>query len=58
MIIRFFRAIVHDGQAVAFRTGFPGTVLPMIRSQEGLISASVALRGRFKPALQLAGCLS
>ena len=43
MIIRFFRAIVHDGQAEAFRAVFLETILPATRTQEGLISASIGL---------------
>ncbi len=49
MIIRFFRAIVHEGQAEAFRAHFLDNVLPMIRSQEGLISASVGLPHEASP---------
>ena len=49
MIIRFFRAIVHEGQAEAFRAHFLDNVLPMIRSQEGLISASVGLPHESSP---------
>jgi quinol monooxygenase YgiN len=43
VIIRFFRAIVHEGREDAFRELFVGTLLPMIRAQEGLLSASVGL---------------
>ena len=43
MIIRFFRAIVHDEQAETFRKLFQETILPLIRSQDGLISASIGL---------------
>lgn len=43
MIIRVFRAIVHDGQQDAFKTSFLDTALPLVRSQDGLLSASVGL---------------
>ena len=43
MIIRFFRAIVHDGQQDGFKAFFLETALPLVRSQEGLVSASIGL---------------
>ena len=43
MIIRFFRALVHDGQQKAFLKFFTETALPLIRSQEGLVSVTVGL---------------
>ena len=43
MIIRFFRALVDDGQQDSFRKFFIKTALPLIRSQEGLVSVSVGL---------------
>lgn len=43
MIIRFFRGIVHDGQQDAFQRFFEETGLPLVRSQDGLISASIGL---------------
>jgi quinol monooxygenase YgiN len=43
MVIRFFRAIAHEGQEKAFQKVFVGTVLPMIRAQDGLVMASVGL---------------
>ena len=43
MIIRFFRATTHDGKSDEFRSLFLETILPLIRSQEGLVSASVGL---------------
>ena len=43
MIVRFFRAITHEGKSEEFRAVFLEHVLPLIRSQEGLISASVGL---------------
>ena len=43
MIIRFFRAIVHDGRQDAFEAFFLGTALPSVRSHEGLVSAIVGL---------------
>ncbi len=49
MIIRFFRAIVHDDQADAFKTLFVETILPLIRSQDGLISASVGFPHESSP---------
>ncbi|MHC4107713.1 MAG: antibiotic biosynthesis monooxygenase family protein [Planctomycetota bacterium] len=49
MIIRFFRAIVHDGQAEAFAKLFVETILPLIRAQEGLISASIGLPHETSP---------
>ena len=49
MIIRFFRTIVHDGQIKAFKTLFVETILPLIRSQDGLISASIGLPHESSP---------
>ena len=43
MIIRFFRAIVHDGQAESFKSLFSETILPLVRSQDALVSASIGL---------------
>ena len=43
MIIRFFRAIVHEGMQEEFRTFFLETALPLVRSQEGLASVTVGL---------------
>ena len=43
MILRFFRATTHDGKSDEFRSLFLGTILPLIRSQEGLMSASIGL---------------
>ena len=43
MIIRFIRATTHDGKSGEFRSLFLETILPLIRSQEGLVSASVGL---------------
>jgi heme-degrading monooxygenase HmoA len=43
MIIRFFRAIVQEGQENAFRNFFLSTALPLVRSQEGLVSVRVGL---------------
>jgi len=43
VIIRFFRATTHDGKSDEFRSLFVETILPLIRSQEGLVSASVGL---------------
>jgi quinol monooxygenase YgiN len=49
MITRFFRAIVHDGKQEEFRKFFVGTMLPIVRSQEGLISASIGLPHEVSP---------
>ena len=43
MILRFFRATTHDGKSDEFRSLFLETILPLIRSQEGLMSASIGL---------------
>ncbi len=43
MILRFFRAIVHEGKQNEFRRFFLGTALPNVRSQPGLVSVSVGL---------------
>ena len=43
MVTRLFRGIVHEGCEEQFRRLFVDTLLPMIREQEGLISASVGL---------------
>ena len=43
MILRFFRAIVHDGSQDEFRKFFLGTALPNVRAQAGLVSVSVGL---------------
>jgi quinol monooxygenase YgiN len=43
MIIRFFRATTQDGKSDEFRSLFLETILPLIRSQEGLVSASIGL---------------
>lgn len=49
MIIRFFRAIVHDGQQEAFGELFTETILPMIRSRDGLVSATIGLPHESSP---------
>ena len=49
MIIRFFRAIVHDGQVESFKTLFQETILPFVRSQDGLVSASIGLPHESSP---------
>lgn len=49
MIIRFFRAVVHEGQQDSFRKFFTETALPLIRSQEGLVSVSVGLPHESSP---------
>jgi quinol monooxygenase YgiN len=43
MILRFFRAIVHEGKQSEFRKFFLGTALPNVRAQPGLVSVSVGL---------------
>jgi len=43
MILRFFRAIVHEGKQTEFRKFFLGRALPGVRSQAGLESVSVGL---------------
>ena len=43
MILRVFRAIIHDGKQDEFQRFFLGKALPNVRSQFGLISASVGL---------------
>lgn len=43
MILRFFRAIVHDGKQAEFQRFFVNKMLPIVRSQPGLVSASVGL---------------
>ena len=49
MIIRVFRAVVHDGKQDDFRSFFLGTALPLIRSQDGIVSASVGLPHQSSP---------
>ena len=41
MILRFFRAITHQGMENEFGKFFLGTMLPIVRKQDGLISVSV-----------------
>ena len=43
MILRVFRAVVRDGKQDEFRSFFLKTALPLVRSQDGLVSASVGL---------------
>jgi len=43
MIIRYFRARVHEGQCETFAKLFIGEMLPMMRMQEGVISANIGL---------------
>jgi hypothetical protein len=43
MILRFFRAIVHDDKQTEFKTFFLGTALPFVRSHPGLLSVSIGL---------------
>lgn len=41
MIMRVFRAMIHDGKQDEFERFFVGTALPLVHSQPGLISVSV-----------------
>jgi heme-degrading monooxygenase HmoA len=41
MIIRVFRARVQPGKAADFRQFFEGEALPLVRAQEGLVSAEI-----------------
>ena len=41
MILRLFRAIVHDGKQDEFTKFFLETALPSVRSHAGLVSVSV-----------------
>jgi hypothetical protein len=50
MILRFFRAIVHEGQQSDFRSFFLGTALPSVRSHDGLESVSIGLPHEASPA--------
>lgn len=43
MILRLFRAIVHDGKQAEFKTFFLNTALPFVRSHPGLVSVSIGL---------------
>jgi heme-degrading monooxygenase HmoA len=43
MIIRVFRAIVHDGKQDAFADFFLNKALPIIESQPGMLGASVGM---------------
>jgi hypothetical protein len=38
VILRIFRAVVHEGQEEAFRRFYLHTALPLLRSREGLDS--------------------
>ena len=49
MIMRIFRALVHEGQQDAFRKFFIETALPLVRAQEGLVSVSVGLPHETSP---------
>lgn len=49
MVIRFFRALVHDGRQNEFRKFFLETALPLVRSQNGLVSVSVGLPHETSP---------
>ena len=41
MIIRIFRAYVHDGKQEEFQQFFLETALPLVKQQEGLVSATI-----------------
>lgn len=43
MLIRVFRATVHEGQQDAFEKFFKETALPEIRRQDGLVAVTVGL---------------
>lgn len=43
MILRVFRAVVHEGKQEEFQAFFLNIALPLIRSQNGLVSVSVGL---------------
>jgi hypothetical protein len=49
MILRFFRAIVHEGKQSDFQQFFLGTALPEVRSHAGLESVSVGLPHEISP---------
>ena len=49
MILRVFRAIIHDGMQDKFQKFFLGKALPNVRSQAGLISATVGLPRKESP---------
>ena len=49
MITRFFRAIVHDGKQDEFQKFFVGTMLGIVRSQKGLVSAHIGLPHEVSP---------
>ena len=49
MILRFFRAIVHDGCQAEFQEFFLGTALPGVQSHVGLQSVSVGLPHKASP---------
>lgn len=41
MILRIFRAVVHDGKQDEFREFVTQTALPLTRKQEGLVSVTI-----------------
>lgn len=41
MIIRVFRAVVHDGRQQEFERFITGKALPLVKQQEGLVSVTV-----------------
>ncbi|MCW3782178.1 antibiotic biosynthesis monooxygenase family protein [Defluviimonas salinarum] len=43
MIIRIFRATIHEGKEAEFREFFLHTALPLVKSQPGLVSATPGL---------------
>ena len=50
MITRFFSAIVHDGKQEEFLKFFLGTMLPIVKSEDGLEYVSVGLPHEVSPA--------
>ena len=49
MIIRFFRAIVHEGKQEEFGAFFRDSMLPMVQSHDGLIDASIGFPSELSP---------
>ena len=43
MIVRVFRAVVHEGRQDAFREFFLNTALPLVEKQAGIVSVTPGL---------------
>ena len=43
MIVRVFRATVHNGQQDRFAVFFKETALPLVRSQDGLVAVTACM---------------